>query len=319
MYEKMLSNSRLLQQLLPSICRRFSTGSRAIIAQKSGSAEKKNVVMVPIQTPFMPDRAGRLPLNMVPQLNEIASFHLRANKVGRLFADLEKNGLISVAKVQEIKVFPEFYQHWKTNDNLQIQCTLHDVGTKSFNLQFDIYDNTSTIVLCRNMRSIVVCDVKMKPCVIPKEPLDFLNSVAFHKERYFIPKAFSTIPVETYEWNTIIRPSDLDGYYHVNQANYLEIMLDAAVSGARNGIYKSLRQDIAFASVDQIILDYARELCLDEQVWVKTWEDNEHPMKLCFEMTTGSKMAFQGSILLKEPLLKLSDENKQNFPRAEEF
>lgn len=272
-----------------------------------------------MQTPFLPDRAGRLPLNMVPQLSEIASFHWRADRVGRVFADLDKNALISIAKAQEIKVFPEFYQHWKTNDNLQIQSRLHNVGTKSFNLQFDIYDETNTILLCRNMRSIVVCDVKMKPCAIPKETLDFMNSLAFHKERYFLPKAFKTIPAETYEWSTIIRPSDLDVYYHVNHANYLELMLDAAVSGARNGAYKSLKQDIAFASVDQIILDYARELCLDEQVRIKTWEDNEHPMKLCFEMNTGSKMAFHGSILLKEPLVKLSDEIKQNFPRAEEF
>ena len=274
---------------------------------------------MPIQTPFVPDRAGRLPLNMVPQLIEVASFHLRDQSVGKLFANFSKKGLLSVAKAQEIKVFPGFYKHWKPNDNLQIHCQLHDVGTKSFNLQFDIYDETRANILCRNIRSIVVCDLKMKPHPIPEKTLDILKSAAFHKERYFIPPAFKSKSDDTYKTSTIVKPSDLDVYYHVNQANYLGFMLDAAVSAARSGTYKSLKQDIAFASVDQITLDYSRELCLDESVEIETWEDNEQPMKVCFEMSSGPKIAFHGSILLHEPLLKLSDEIKQKFPRAEEF
>ncbi len=276
------------------------------------------MVFVPIQTPFLPDRAGCLPLNLVPQLNEIASFHLRKQSVGKMFDTITKNNLLSVAKAQEIKVFPGFYKHWKTNDNLLIQCQLHDVGTKSFNLQFDTYDQTSTII-CTNMRTIVVCDVNMKPHPIPKETLDNLKSAAFYEERYFIPPAFKTKADNTYETSTIVRPSDLDIYYHVNQANYLEFMLDAAVIAARSGAYNSLKQDIAFASVDQIILDYARELCLGENVKIETWEDHEHPLKICFEMSSGPKVAFQGSIVLHEPLVKLGDEIKQKFPRAEEF
>lgn len=277
------------------------------------------MVIVPMATPFLPDRAGRLPLNMVPQLNEVGSFYVREEAVGQMFDDIAKNNLLSIAKTQEINVFPEFYKHWKTNDTLQIHCQLHDVGTKSFNIQFDIYDETSTIILCRNIRSIVVCDVKMKPHPIPKDVLDYIKSNAFHEERYFIPPAFKSKSGDTYETSIIVRPSDLDIYFHVNQANYLEFMLDAAVSAARSGAYKSLKQDIAFASVDQIILDYARELGLDENVKIETWEDNEHPMKLCFEMSSGAKIAFQGSILLQEPLLKLSDEIKRKFPRAQEF
>jgi acyl-CoA thioesterase FadM len=274
---------------------------------------------VPVQTPFVPDRAGRLPLNMVPELIEVASFHLRDQSVGKAFTHLTNSGFLSVAKAQEIKVFPGFYKHWKPNDNLQIHSQLRDVGTKSFNIQFDIYDETCTNILCRSIRSIVVCDVKLKPQPIPEKSLEILKSNAFHEERYFIPQAFKSKSDDAYETSTIVKPSDLDVYYHVNQANYLEFMLNAAVSAARNGAYKSLKQDIAFASVDQITLDYLRELCLDENVKIETWEDNEHPMKICFEMSSGAKIAFQGSVLLHEPLLKLSDEIKQKFPRAAEF
>ena len=272
-----------------------------------------------MQTPFLPDRAGRLPLNMVPQLNEIASFHLQNESGKHVFDNITNNNLISVAKGQEIKIFPEFYKHWRTNDNLLIKCQLHSVGTKSFNLQFDIHHETDTTMLCRNIRSVVVCDIKMKPHPIPKESLNYLKSVALHAERYFIPPAFKTKSNDSYETSAIVRPSDLDHYYHVNQSNYLEFMLDAAVSAARSGAYTSLKQDIAFASVDHIIMDYERELCLDENVKIETWEDNEHPMKLCFQMSTSSKLAFKGSILLHEPFLKFNDKIKQNFPRAKEF
>lgn len=277
------------------------------------------MVVMQIETPFIPDRAGRLPLNMVPQLIEVASFHMRSQAVGKIFASITESRLMSVVKAQEIKIFPEFYHHWKANDSLQIRSFLHDVGKTSFNLQFDIYDKTSTITLCRNLRSIVVCDEKVKPHVIPKEALDLLKSAAFHDKRYFIPKAFTSKPEDSYATNIVVRPSDLDIYYHVNQSNYVTFMLDAAVTGARNGAYKSLKQDIAFASVDQIIVDYARELRLDECVTIATWEETSHPMKLCFEMSSGPKMAFYGSILLNEPLLTLSDETKLKFPRAQEF
>ena len=285
----------------------------------SSTEVDKPVVVVPIQTPFLPDRASRLPLNMVPQLNEVASFHMRSQAVGELFSKITKDNLLSVAKAQEIKVYPEFYKHWKSSDHLQIQCRLHDVGTKSFNLQFDIYDETNTILLCTNIRTVVVCDVNLKPHPIPKEILSLLQSAAFREDRYFIPQAFENKPENVYETSTVVRPSDLDLYYHVNQSNYLVFMLDAAVTAARNEAYKSLKQDVAFASVDQIILDYMRELCLDENVQIETWEDSDCPMKLCFQMNSGQKVAFKGSILLHEPLINLSEEIKQKFPRAEEF
>ena len=277
------------------------------------------MLTVPIQTPFLPDRAGRLPLNMVPQLNEIASFHLQNDTVKQVFDEITSYNLLSVIKAQEIKIFPEFYKHWKSNDNLLIKCQLHSVGTTSYNVQFDIHHETDNTILCQNIRSIVVCDIKMKPHPIPKDSLNYLKSVALHMKRYFVPPAFKTKSNENYETSAIVRPSDMDHYYHVNQSNYLEFMLDAAVSAARSGAYTSLKQDIAFASVDHVIMDYERELCLDENVKIETWEDSEHPMKLCFEMSTGTKLAFKGSILLHEPFLKFSDKIKTNFPRAEEF
>ena len=278
--------------------------------------------MLVLATPFLPDRADHLPLNIIPQLTENASFRLQNESVKHIksvFEDIANNNLTTVVKAQEIKILPEFYKYWKTNDKLLMKCQLHSIGTKSFNLQFDIFHETDTKILCQNIRNMVVCDVNLKPYPIPSDVLNYMKSVVVHMERYLIPPAFKTKSDDNYETSTIVRPRDLDHLYHVNQSNYLEFMLDAAVRAARSGAYTSLKQDIAFALIDEIIMDYAGELHLDENVKIETWEDNEHPMKLCFQMITGSKLAFKGSILLHKPFLKFNDKIKQNFPRAKEF
>lgn len=275
---------------------------------------------IKIQSPFPPDRAGRFPLNFVTQLNETASgIHIKNELFAKSFHDLSKAGLIYVVKIQDLKIFPEFYMNWKTNDDIYIHCELHDLGKTSLNLQFDTYDKTNSILLCTNMRTIVICDVQTKPHPIPENMIKTLQHFAMSNERYFIPPAFKAKSESPCKVSRIVQPSDLDTYYHVNHSKYFEYILDAALTAARQGHYSCLKQDIAFATVDHVILDYARELCLDELVNIETWQDNEHPMKICFEISSNSKIAFQGSIILKEPLLNFSDDIKKRFPRAKEF
>lgn len=271
-----------------------------------------------VHVPFLPDRAGLVPMAQIPQITEVAT-----NAIGKSqllsIPRTNEDKIIVVVKAQEIELFPEFYKFMNASSHLFVHCNIRDLGTKSFNAQFHIYDETNTVLLWRNIRSLVTCDLKMKPVPIPESVAGFLTSIAIHKERFFCPLPFAQRPDNVFTTHVVPRPSDLDTLYHVNQSNYVTYMLDAAVSAAKAGFYKSLRQDIAFSSVGQIIFNYYKELLSEDDVKIETWQDDEDPLKICFQMSTHSQIAFQGSVLLQEPLLRLSDEIKSRFPRAKEF
>ena len=260
-------------------------------------------------------------MSKILEINEVASFAIEKSGLLQIVSQSveKKSGFLVVAKAQEVKVFPEFYKFMKTCSHLFVHCNIRDLGTKSFNAQFRIFDETNTVLLCRSIHSLVVCDPKMKPIPIPEIFAEFLTSTAIHKERFFCPLPFAQRPNNVFTTHVVPRPSDLDIYYHVNQSNYVTYMLDAAVSAAKAGVYKTLKQDIAFSSVGQIILNYYKELLYDDNVKIETWQDEEDPLNICFEMSTHSQLAFQGSILLQEPLLQLSDDIKRRLPRAKEF
>ncbi|CAH1772957.1 unnamed protein product [Owenia fusiformis] len=91
-------------------------------------------------------------------------------------------------------------------------------------------------------------------------------------------------PIQAFQYNMVVTPSDIDMYNHVTNSAYIRYCLDAGYQAGISGFYRNLPGDIAQYRCKEIEQLYDGESNLGEELCVYTWDTEEEKDTLYFQI-----------------------------------
>ncbi|CAH1794778.1 unnamed protein product [Owenia fusiformis] len=103
-------------------------------------------------------------------------------------------------------------------------------------------------------------------------------------------------PDKVHKYDTKVSWSDTDRYRHTNQATYTRFCIDAATDASIKGYFSKLTGDIRQYHVKTYDVLYIGESLAGDHITVETWENDENPSLIHFQISKDEKALFQSSI-----------------------
>lgn len=179
---------------------------------------------------------------------------------------------------------------------LKAYVYISNVGTKSFTVVVDLYDQTSGLKLGSNVIVAVFVNRKLrKPANLPKE-LYAVSAVERHLktiENQTIQRAvLPTIPNGSFQCEILGRHSDSDMNKHITQATYLRWCSDVASTGALKGHLSQFSRHIELYPLKFTEFHYIGEALVNDVVVVNVWEGESTEKTLNFAIQREGKIIF---------------------------
>ena len=130
-------------------------------------------------------------------------------------------------------------------------------------------------------------------------PEDFKIELAKHKSTERILGRFQPRerPSWTFSYSQTVRPSDTDFNGHTNQGTYIQLCFDTATVASLEGkIYKNFIGDIALYRVKTMSMWYAGESLMGDVLTCFTWEDENNPSLIHFQVELKGKTVYHNSV-----------------------
>ncbi|XP_019632050.1 PREDICTED: uncharacterized protein LOC109475725, partial [Branchiostoma belcheri] len=192
---------------------------------------------------------------------------------------------------QKYEFLPAYYRHLAPGKRTTVTEKLCSLGNTSWVTMEEIRDHSTNDLMAR----CVIQRVNVDATTRRPEPLpDWL------KERYsYLTSSMPRPPTvqsfdvpqnpEVFRYSEVVAPRATDSYHHTNQSSYIWYGMDCATLGARSNAYSVIRGDIDKYDLKMLEVLYQKESLEGDVLDVESWEDQNSPDTLRFQIKKGDE------------------------------
>ena len=171
---------------------------------------------------------------------------------------------------------------------------------KQLSLEMDFYHRHSGQLLVHNERKLAfAAGSPPRSAFLPEASKVFLRSLRKAELASYNRINVPNPPLDAYKYNVTPVASDMDHYYHVNQASYLRYCTDAVFEAGRAGTLPSFpsHTDTAQAMLRQVSVAYKTESFPGDDLAVMVWESEPYNIHIVITKAPGNVKIFLASLL----------------------
>ena len=188
---------------------------------------------------------------------------------------LSKKDLLAVVAAHELHVSKEMYTNASLVRPMVYESKLGYVGTTSLSCIATYHDEkTGKQLLISEIHLAIRNSATNKPWVIEDETRQQYK-ISVTKEKTAIPHPPKR-PQQTFKYKILVRHSDHDKLFHVNQGSFISFCLDCATEASLAGFYPGFHGDIAWYHVKDAYVIYRGESFAGDVLNVVTWEGSNY-------------------------------------------
>ncbi|KAI8509360.1 hypothetical protein Bbelb_132080 [Branchiostoma belcheri] len=192
---------------------------------------------------------------------------------------------------QRFEFLPAYYRHLAPGKRTTVTEKLCSLGNTSWVTMEEIRDYSTNDLMARGIfQKINVDATTRRPEPLPdwlKERHSYLTSSA--------PRPPTVQPFDVpqitkfFRYSEVVAPRATDIYHHTNQSSYLWYGMDCATLGARSNAYSVIRGDLDKYDLKMLEVLYQKESTEGDVLDVESWEDQDSPDTLRFQIKKGDK------------------------------
>ncbi|XP_019632422.1 PREDICTED: uncharacterized protein LOC109476038 [Branchiostoma belcheri] len=192
---------------------------------------------------------------------------------------------------QSWEFLPGYYRHLAPGRGTTVTESLRHVGNTSWVSMEEIRDAPTNELMIRGiLQRINVSATRRRPEPLPdwlRERYSYLTSS--------VPRPPTVQPfdaptnVKCFRYSVVVAPNETDTNDHTFHASYLWYSMDCASLGARSGAYSLLRGNLAKYDLKMLEVLYQKESLEGDVLDVESWEDQDSPDTLRFQIKKGDE------------------------------
>lgn len=209
----------------------------------------------------------------------------------------------SVLASSDITISKELYRKATSllTSDLIVKVRLGYVGRSSHSTVTYLYDENNQ-EMARTINQIVTVDkTAHRPKEIPSWWREHFQSKQMKEGRLIIS------PFEckesSHQYKLIVPWSEMDGNNHTNYFSYVKFCKDAAMDAANTGAYTVITEPKLPYNLMSVRMLYRRECKANDVLTVHTWEDEDDPWTIYFDIYKDDVSIFQSTFAYHKPNL----------------
>ncbi|XP_078658023.1 uncharacterized protein LOC144903579 isoform X1 [Branchiostoma floridae x Branchiostoma belcheri] len=189
---------------------------------------------------------------------------------------------------QRYEFLPAYYRHLAPGKRTTVTENLCSLGNTSWVTMEEIRDYSTNDLMARCIiQGVNVDDTTRRPEPLPdwlKEKYAYLTSSVRTVQPFDVPKS-----TKFFRYSEVVPPRDTDTYNHTTLSSYIWYGMDCATLGARSKAYSVIRGDIDNYDLKMLEVLYQKESTEGDVLDVESWEDQDSPDTLRFQIKKGDE------------------------------
>jgi acyl-CoA thioesterase FadM len=181
----------------------------------------------------------------------------------------------------------------KTKFGVVIQ--LGYVGNSSLSSIAKLITQPEGKVLVTNTNQVVTVDkTTRKPTTLSEWWKERYHSYGTTTKPLIV--AVLAVPEITHSYSVKVPWTDIDNYKHTNYIAYIRYCIDAAMDATAAKVYTKVKHDFLQYPIQSMRISYKGESVANDNLVVKTWENQENPLILHFSIDREGVILFQSTM-----------------------